>query len=88
MYNTDLQVFIVSRHTDTKWCSSQGVLLESIHVYFEEQPFAHSVKTEEVEKQLPEITIIIFFITDILKMNIKTNYNENCQTLVFITKKT
>lgn len=87
MYNIDLRVFIVSRHTDTKWCSSQRVLLESIHVYFEEQPFAHSVKNRRGRKAAPRDNNHYFLIIDILKMNINTDNNESCQILVFITKK-
>lgn len=87
MYTIDLRVFIVSRHTDTKWCSSQRVLLESIHVYCEEQPFAHSVKNRRGRKAAPRDNNHYFLIIDILKMNINTDNNESCQILVFITKK-
>lgn len=54
----DPREMIVSRHTDTKWCSSYT---GSLDLHFEEQPFAQSVKTDEVKRQFSEITIIIFF---------------------------
>lgn len=59
-YNIDPWELIVSRHTDTKWCSSQGVILESLDLHFEEQPFAQSVKTEEVKRQVSEIFIFFY----------------------------
>lgn len=52
---------------DIRTLSGVLVILESLDLHFEEQPFAQSVKTDEVKRQFSEITIIIFFIIDILR---------------------
>lgn len=94
-HNFDPRDF-VSQLANTWLCPIQGVILESIvyieekHIeekHIEEQHIEEQHIEEQVERQLPEITSVTFFLSyDILPMNITICYNENYQTLVFITK--